>query len=230
MVKELVTAPLDVYENMAFDELLAETYKSKETFLRFFNWRGGFAATFGYAQFYNQVSRRIEAEGIREYSRRPTGGGIVFHGDDITFSLVFADRSLMPAREIYAGLHGEIMTAFSACASFKKHCGAGDYRPSQNGAPADCFASPVKDDLLGADGNKILGGAIRRFGNIVLYQGSFRFENARGNAQYAGCIRRAAGRYFGSEVKSEPACAKLAQKAAELAGSRYRAQDWLRKF
>ncbi len=57
MINLLNTAPLDVFEHMAIDELLA-TGAALATgrqlagpLLRFFNWTQGAAATFGYAQF-----------------------------------------------------------------------------------------------------------------------------------------------------------------------------------
>jgi lipoate-protein ligase A len=42
----------------------------------------------------------------------------------------------------------------------------------------ECFKKPVDMDLL-YNGKKVLGGAIRKFSDYILYQASLQFENAR---------------------------------------------------
>src|SRR5687768_12129854 len=73
-------------DNMALDELLlSRAAEFGHPILRFYSWAEA-AATFGYAQ------RIAEVESftlLRPLIRRPTGGGLVPHDRDWTYSLVF---------------------------------------------------------------------------------------------------------------------------------------------
>src|SRR4051812_8587196 len=72
--------------NMAIDEmLLLNAAKIGKPALRFYSWSEP-AASFGYFQRYADVSR---ATALHPLVRRPTGGGIVPHDRDWTYSLVF---------------------------------------------------------------------------------------------------------------------------------------------
>ena len=84
-------ARLDIYydvathlaaENMAIDEALLET--AVVPTIRFYRWRSP-ALSFGYFGKFSDVAV-YAAE--RDLVRRWTGGGIVFHGDDLTYSIV----------------------------------------------------------------------------------------------------------------------------------------------
>ena len=74
--------------NMAIDEALLETAVIPT--IRFYRWRSP-ALSFGYFGKFSDVAI-YAAE--RDLVRRWTGGGIVFHGDDLTYSIVIpAKRS-----------------------------------------------------------------------------------------------------------------------------------------
>ena len=85
----LLSAPsLNVYEQMALDECLVRT-RPDEITLRFYRWTDGPAVTFGYSQFAHEVQKTLAARAFfGQYARRPTGGGVVFHQSDLTFSVV----------------------------------------------------------------------------------------------------------------------------------------------
>src|SRR5687768_8020143 len=68
--------------NMAVDEALLET--AADPILRFYCWRGP-ALSFGYFGSYADVANERSQ---REIVRRWTGGGIVPHGDDLTYSVI----------------------------------------------------------------------------------------------------------------------------------------------
>src|SRR5437868_14729808 len=68
--------------NMAIDEALLET--AVVPTIRFYRWRSP-ALSFGYFGKFSDVAL-YTAE--RDLDRRWTGGGIVFHGDDLTHSIV----------------------------------------------------------------------------------------------------------------------------------------------
>src|SRR5688500_19908477 len=72
--------------NMALDEALLEQSSAiGGPILRLYGWAER-AATFGYSQRYREVA---EWTALRPLIRRPTGGGLVPHDADWTYSLVF---------------------------------------------------------------------------------------------------------------------------------------------
>lgn len=229
----LNTAPVDVYAHMAFDDFYVNGAQKDKCFLRFFNWSQNLAATFGYAQFESSVKKQLAAQNITRYTRRPTGGGIVVHNGDLTFSLIFnADNTENP-RVIYSALHSlikeELLKLKAQVALYNKES---DYRPAgESGIASNCFSNPVSDDLLGADGAKILGGAIRRYGARVLYQGSLQTANARGNTAYIAAIKTAVLKYLGASsfVIHTPEQAECEQ-VEKLAREQYQTAAWIEKF
>ncbi|NLO92303.1 MAG: hypothetical protein GX410_09990, partial [Elusimicrobia bacterium] len=181
----LRSGPLDVYRQMALDEVCAGAFAGV-CLLRFYEWNGK-GVTFGYAQEKAEVDRGLPEKAAGWPSvRRPTGGGIVVHDDDLTFSCVFpAPGGFRPGR-VYAEMHGALCKELSACgvaAELKSGAvPASAYSPSNAGAASACFANPVPQDLIDESGGKILGGALRRYENSVLYQGSLQTKGARSRA------------------------------------------------
>ena len=101
----LQTPPFDVYSQMAIDEIIScdKTLEDKN-FLRFFNWQEQKAITFGYAQRSKSLKEQFEAG--YQITRRPSGGGVVYHDGDLTFSIVFTSQDKV--EEIYKNLHTAI--------------------------------------------------------------------------------------------------------------------------
>ena len=99
---------------MALDEALLEAVsRLGRPVLRFYGWREP-AATFGYFQKYAEVAR---ATRLRPLLRRPTGGGIVPHDADWTYSLVFPpghEWHGLRAEASYRRVHEWIQLAFAA--------------------------------------------------------------------------------------------------------------------
>lgn len=173
----LSSPPLDVFGQMALDEALANS-RPDSFCIRFYKWQG-IGATFGFAQRILDVEKTLPPGIGQSYTRRPTGGGIVPHLDDLTFSCVFpADGTLRPA-EIYRRLHSAILTELRNTGLNARLCAkGGSMAPQGPTGAAQCFLQPVALDIL-TDTGKILGGAIRRFGSILLYQGSLQLPDAR---------------------------------------------------
>jgi len=99
--------------NMALDEALLEAAsRLGRPVLRFYGWTEP-AATFGYFQKYAEVER---ATRLRPLLRRPTGGGLVPHDTDWTYSLVFPrghEWHGLKAEESYRRVHEWIQRAFA---------------------------------------------------------------------------------------------------------------------
>lgn len=226
------TPPLNAFEHMAFDEQTVRLRPNDAT-LRFYRWADGPAVTFGYAQFLREVDRALLAQNFcGPRVRRPTGGGVVFHKDDLTFSLVFASRE-RPA-EIYKKLHAcvlaELVRAGQIGRTFDKTLPAASYAPSVNHTASACFANPVENDLLAADGHKILGGALRRFDGCVLYQGSLQMPGARTNPAYKNAVTCAVRTFLAADFRPMRAGEDWLKAARELASAQYQTQAWTEKF
>ena len=104
-------SPHSAAMNMAIDEALLET--AVVPTIRFYRWRSP-ALSFGYFGKFSDVAI-YAAE--RDLVRRWTGGGIVFHGDDLTYSIVipasdpvFDESSIA----IYEKIHRALCEALAA--------------------------------------------------------------------------------------------------------------------
>ena len=223
----LESPPLDVFGQMALDEALAQS-KPAEFCLRFFRWRG-VGATFGYAQRIAEVERALPEELTRACTRRPTGGGVVPHVDDLTFSCVFPAAGELRPAEIYRRLHAALLAGLrGAVAGARLAESGGRGAPRGPDGASQCFREPVPLDILVAD-RKILGGAIRRFGDTVLYQGSLQLPGARGQAaELETAIAEALAAEWTLRCTSRDV-PETVQAAARELEAKYRSADWTRR-
>jgi len=152
--------------NMAMDEALLENVSQiGEPVLRFYGWMEP-AATFGYFQKFSEVE---SVTLLRPLIRRPTGGGIVPHDADWTYSFAVPpdhEWHSLAAIESYRRIHEWIQAAF---AKLKIET---ELAPCcKKSVPGQCFAGHEKFDLLWS-GKKIAGAAQRRNKSGLLIQGS----------------------------------------------------------
>jgi lipoate-protein ligase A len=152
--------------NMALDEaLLTSMPRLNQPVLRFYSWTEP-AASFGYFQKYSEVER---ATLLRPVVRRPTGGGIVPHDVDWTYSVSFPTNDewySLKAIESYQRIHEWIRSAFLKLNVITEL--ANDCRHAE---PGQCFVGFEKFDVLW-HGSKIAGAAQRRTRDGLLIQGS----------------------------------------------------------
>lgn len=200
--------------NMAIDEALLE--RATTPTLRFYSWRSP-ALSFGYFGRYADAAANATK---RELVRRWTGGGIVLHGADLTYSLV-VPRAAMPfpvsARAVYLFVHSAIFRALR---------GTAEATLSAADAPRNsdlCFANPVIADVLVA-GTKIAGAAQRRTRRGWLQQGSIQYEKLP--HEFAG---RLASELCSSFSSLEMAGSTVA-RAGELAATKYGTRVWLERY
>ncbi len=159
---------LDAAAHMALDEAVLLESPPGALVLRVYEWREE-ACTFGFSQKYAEVKALCKS-GIAPV-RRATGGGVVFHDGDTTFSLVFPwDRTCAPEaiyKNIHRGIHQALKVAGTANGMWSRR---------REGIARDCFARAECADLVDAMDKKILGGALRKKGVKGLYQGSLRLQ------------------------------------------------------
>lgn len=160
------SGPGEAAFNMALDEALLESVARLDTpVLRFYGWTQP-AATFGYFQHFAEIERTTL---LRPLIRRPTGGGLVPHDADWTYSLAFPpghEWHELRAEESYRSVHEWIQRAFA-----KLNVGTEIAPCCKKTAPGQCFVGYEKFDLLW-HGRKIAGAAQRRNKLGLLIQGS----------------------------------------------------------
>lgn len=148
---------------MACDEALAR--RAGCPVLRVYRWANP-AATFGYAQRIGELP--VAARALNPV-RRWTGGGVVYHGEDLTLALVVPSTEALAGRRsdgVYRAIHEAWVGVLRGVLP-----GARLVLPEECRSGGVCFESPVEYDIV--DGvRKICGGALRRFRGGVLYQGS----------------------------------------------------------
>ena len=212
--------------NMALDEALLE-YATVPS-IRFYRWHSP-ALSFGYFGKFADVARYA---GERDLVRRWTGGGIVFHGDDLTYSIViptndeaFSESSIA----IYEKVHRALRDAFegigkrAVIAGGINRGGAADaIRTAFSAGGYNCFANPVRADVM-VDGRKIAGAAQRRMRRGLLQQGSIQGVDLEN-----GLSERFAEELSGNCSECE-IDRKVLNRAGELAQCKYATDAWLRK-
>ena len=232
-----IFAALDVYHdhtphsaamNMAIDEALLEY--ATIPLIRFYRWRSS-ALSFGYFGRFTDIAR-YQCE--RDLARRWTGGGIVFHGEDLTYSLViptsdtaFAESSI----SIYEKIHQALCDALSETGWRAVVAAVVDSDPGSatlvtptgiSDAGYSCFANPVRADVM-IDGRKIAGAAQRRTRRGLLQQGSIQGIDLQSGLAQRFARELSTGR---SERKVDE---KILNRARELAEQKYGTESWLRK-
>ena len=151
--------------NMALDEALMELAPSLAApVLRCYGWTEP-AATFGYFQHYAEIERLTL---LRPLLRRPTGGGLVPHDADWTYSLAFPvghEWHGVSAQESYRRVHDWLRRAFAELGVTT------ELAPCSRPGAGQCFLGYEPSDLLW-HGRKIAGAAQRRTKTALLIQGS----------------------------------------------------------
>src|SRR5262245_18831331 len=155
--------PHSAARNMALDEALLTL--ARAPVLRVYRWERP-AISFGY---FGKYAPLAAAWPGRELVRRMTGGGVVPHGEDITYTLVAPNAhplAQMSAQQSYRTEHARLaewLTRRGLAASLAP-------APAGRGHGV-CFESPAEADVLATCG-KLAGAAQRRTRDGLLLQGS----------------------------------------------------------
>jgi lipoyl(octanoyl) transferase len=206
----------DAAWNMAVDAALLEAAPSLGSpVLRFYSWAGP-AATFGYFQKFAEVERMTL---LRPLIRRPTGGGVVPHDADWTYSVVFPPNTAwyeLRAVESYRQMHEWIRAAFLALGVATEL--APDCRKALAG---QCFVGYEKFDVLW-QGRKVAGAAQRRTRDGLLIQGSVQPPLLKiSRVDWELTMAEVACEKFGVAWTELELDAKLCERATELAARTY---------
>jgi lipoate-protein ligase A len=211
--------------NMAIDEALLATASTAA--LRIYGWREP-SVSFGYFTRYNEAR---EFAGNRGLVRRWTGGGIVPHGHDLTYSLVLPASeaaSYGSATSLYDMIHSALQCALLGSGKEVQLFCLGEASRISGAAREEgnnskfCFAQPVRGDVM-LDGRKIAGASQRRTHRGILQQGSIQGLNLA-----ADFGRRFAGQL---SLKLLPGILDetLIERAQAIAAEKYATEAWLRR-
>jgi lipoyl(octanoyl) transferase len=198
--------------NMAVDEALLGSAAFPT--LRFYRWREP-ALSFGYFGSYAEVA---DQRSEREIVRRWTGGGVVPHGADLTYSVIIPASHPFFARSslaIYSGLHDAIREALNENGIAATLANAVSPKISE-----ECFANAVRADVI-SQGQKIAGAAHRRSRAGLLHQGSI--QRAKLPDRFRNDLARALCDRFECKALSQ----ELIDRAATIAEAKYGTIEWL---
>jgi lipoate-protein ligase A len=193
---------------MACDEALAGV--TEAPVLRAYRWAEP-AVTFGYSQRLQNVQNLANG---RPVMRRWTGGGTVFHGEELTLGLAIPaseEFTCLSSAQIYQAIHEALLPAIRQILPDAKLVSLEDCR-----CGPVCFESPVAYDII-AGSRKILGGALRRSRQGILYQGSL----------HASVPPISLAEALAHEVLPPENLPALEKSAAALVSQRYGDPAWL---
>jgi lipoyl(octanoyl) transferase len=242
---EKVFAMLDVYRdacacsaamNMAIDEALLEY--ATEPIIRFYRWQSP-ALSFGY---FGRFANVASYQGTRDLVRRWTGGGIVFHGEDLTYSVVIpANHAAFQesSTSIYEKIHRtlfDVLVATGERPELKSVAVVSDCRVHIDSAVRDrrysstaihhagysCFENPVPADVL-INGRKIAGAAQRRTRRGLLQQGSIQGVDLEND------LAQRFTQALSTDYAERNLDGEILKRGRELTQQRYGSENWLRK-
>lgn len=208
--------------NMAVDETLYRNANELgAVLLRIYSWDRP-SVSIGYVQKY-------EAAPSEGYAivRRPTGGGVVFHDVDLTYTVVVpASHVINKADRIesYRIFHRAVRWALATLGINSEL--AADQAPCADRSIMQCFTTPTRYDVLGT-GGKYAGSAQRRGREGILHQGSIKLDVAGGDAKrLTEVLTDAFKEEFNIVFEQYAAGDIFMEQAAELARAKYDTEQW----
>jgi lipoate-protein ligase A len=224
--------------NMALDFLLLQRYPHAAVRFRHYGWQRP-AFTFGYSQKIEFVRANLPQDEAFDLCRRPTGGGIVDHRDDWTYTLVIPrghPLEELRATESYRAVHEALaaalrrqgVAAVTKAAADEPEAEAGD-DAAEKAVPGVCFQrAEIYDVVRETDGGKIAGAAQKRNKRGLLFQGSL-WRPAVGRVidweQFYEDIVAELAAVLGSEAEAVP-WPELNEDEVEGLTEQYAAAEW----
>lgn len=214
--------------SMAIDEVLMESQKATSALptLRIYFWDRP-SITAGYFQDIHKIARRYRCKTKHiPVVRRLTGGGLVLHGKDLTFSLSLKNpNDFLPqdTKLSYQKINEALYEGLRHCHQDLSFVPS-SVIPSGRGLDARaCFDKPTCFDLLWR-GKKAVGASQRRTQGMLLHQSSVFFDTpAKGIIEG---ILRGFESEWGVRFSRSKLTAQELKKAYFLEKTRYRTPEW----
>jgi lipoate-protein ligase A len=200
--------------NMAVDEALLREVRAPV--LRLYGWDVP-AVSLGYFQPVTLVP-----EG-RTFVRRYTGGGLVDHAHDVTYTVVLPRAHPwmeLSAPESYEQIHLGVQAALAAGGI------TSELTPTASTAESEaCFQKPVRFDIVAADA-KLSGAAQRRTREGLLHQGSILLPDPARNEDLRRGFAQAFAERLELDIKPGELTLHEETRAATLERDRYATDTW----
>ena len=178
----IVTPPLSGAENMAIDEALLRSFDPATSLpvLRLYGWN---PPTLSLGRFQKAAEvldlERCRADGVAVV-RRVTGGGVIYHADELTYSLVCSPYHIPTTSSIkdsFRVLTGFLLAFYRTLGLEPAYATDVVVEGTHLGErTAFCFAGKESFDIL-AGGRKIGGNAQRRLKGVIFQHGSIPLHN-----------------------------------------------------
>lgn len=204
--------------NMALDEVMLGA--AEDAWLRAYHWTQP-SISIGFSQKLEAVPEEYRSWPV---VRRWTGGGVVVHDGDWTYTLVAPQGHVLcdqPAPQTYHRIHEAMLMALE-----KVGVTGGTLQPvSTSDGMGVCFVEPAKYDVVWRE-QKIAGAGQRRTRAGFLHQGTLQPVKVPGSF----------GAVFAAELAEEvvlmpqgEAEARFLEAAKKLAAVKYGAESWLKE-
>jgi len=210
--------------NMAIDEtLLLQSATPAMPLLRFYSWDRP-AISIGYTQ-------RFELTRQPGYSlvRRPTGGGVVYHDHDFTYSVSIPPWhpiTKLNREESYKVINNAVRAGLEM-ATIEAALSDHTIPKSIDRNSMVCFENPTRYDIL-ADGKKIAGSAQRRTEQGILHQGSLYFGEALpfSRSELSTFLTQGFKTSLEIDLIEFKEAEKIIKDAGSLASEKYSSDEW----
>jgi lipoate-protein ligase A len=216
---------------MAQDEVLFEKVRSglMDGFLRFYTMDVPSVTVGRFTGRGREDVLKTVVKGDMPVVRRMTGGGVVYHGEDLVFSLGVQTSHLPDLKSVkqsYCLIHQALQEAFrqagiqTELVNIQTAVKGNESSVSQEA----CFQNPVEGDLLFGS-KKIAGGAQRRYPDAFLHQGSIDLSLVEGAAgdlpRWCKLFQTAFEKMFSRSFENETMEYKMLEEAETLARTKY---------
>ena len=210
--------------NMALDEVLL-CRPLELPLLRVYRWTVP-TVSFGYFEAWQPVAAEYPN---RELVRRWTGGGVVDHQHDWSYSLLLPRSepvTNLPAGESYRSIHTRLKQAMIKV-GFAGVVLQDEPNASQHTNSRACFAKPVQHDLL-VDDRKVSGAAQRRTRLGLLHQGSVQYV-PMSNSGFER-LTDLLPTFLAAQTRKRVLSTAAYEAASRLADTKYATPAWLHRL
>jgi len=212
--------------NMALDEaLLLSAAVRGRPLLRFYGW-DRLAVSIGYVQ------RHDAAPAGFAVVRRPTGGGVVYHDHDFTYTVVVPEGHWLTGLDrlrSYRWINRSVQAGLEHC-RMSASLAASEIPHQVDRLTMVCFQNPTRYDVLMA-GRKVAGSAQRRTREGILHQGSLHFGGPLPvpRAALADALLAGLRAVLNLTLESWAPNADVTALAERLVREKYGTDDWNRR-
>ncbi|MCT7562118.1 lipoate--protein ligase family protein [Aliarcobacter butzleri] len=181
----IISQNLSSNDNTNIDKALFKAFENESLpILRLYSWQK--SVTFGAGQNPSDYENLLK-EYKNNFSKRITGGGVLFHGHDISYSLIlpstFIDnRSVKETYELICSFILEFYSNLGLKASFAK-----DIKSIVLSKSPFCQVGFEAYDII-VNGRKIGGNAQKRAKNVIFQHGSIPIKSIKNDEKYGASL------------------------------------------